>query len=111
MVHLKKQTGGLFTIVTGWMTYPDGIDFSNAVWEKKMKEFDRVELIKDRAEYKKEGVKSGDIGTVMLVERNGYVLVFFDSEYYRDENGCVLMHEKEVGVRIEDLKNISDSDK
>ena len=24
MVHLKKQTGESFTIVTGWMTYPDG---------------------------------------------------------------------------------------
>ena len=49
-----------------------------------MKELDRVKLIKDRAEYKKEGVKSGDKGTVMLGERNGYVLVFFDGEYFTD---------------------------
>ncbi len=41
-----------------------------------MKELDRVKLIKDRVEYKKEGVKVGDKGTVMLGERNGYVLVF-----------------------------------
>ena len=74
-----------------------------------MKELDRVKLIKDRAEYKKEGVKVGDKGTVMLGERNGYVLVFFDGEYYKDENGCVLMSEKDVGVRIEDLEIISDS--
>ena len=74
-----------------------------------MKELDRVKLIKDRAEYKKEGVKVGDEGTVMLGERNGYVLVFFDGEYYKDENGCILMHENDVGVRVEDLEIISNS--
>lgn len=74
-----------------------------------MKELDRVKLIKDRAEYKKEGVKAGDKGTVMLGERNSYVLVFFDGEYYKDENGCVLMRENDVGVRVEDLEIISNS--
>ena len=43
-----------------------------------MKEYDRVELIKDRAEYKKAGVKSGDKGVILGGDRNGYVLVYFD---------------------------------
>ena len=42
-----------------------------------MKELDRVELIKDRAEYADRGIKAGAKGTIMLgEERNGYVLVF-----------------------------------
>ena len=41
-----------------------------------MKELDRVRLIKDRAEYAREGVHKGDVGTLMLGDRNGYVLVF-----------------------------------
>ena len=45
----------------------------------------------------------------MLGERNGYVLVFFDGEYYKDGNGCILMRENEVGVRVEDLEIISDT--
>ena len=39
--------------------------------EKKMKELDRVVLIKDRAEYQKAGVKAGDKGIVMGAERYG----------------------------------------
>ena len=73
-----------------------------------MKELDRVELIKDREQYKKEGIKVGDKGTVMLGERNGYVLVYFDGEYYRNKYGFMLMHEIDVAVRIEDLKVIGD---
>lgn len=49
-----------------------------------MKESDRVKLIKDRAEYAKEGVHKDDVGTIMMGEQNGYVLVFFDGEYYED---------------------------
>lgn len=90
--------------LSGWK-----IGFGNAVWEKKMKELDRVELIKDRAEYAKRGIKAGSKGTIMLgEERNGYVLVFFDGEYYRNEEGFLLMDEIDVGVRVEDLKVISD---
>ena len=53
-----------------------------------MKELERVELIRDRAEYAQRGIKVGHKGTVMLGdERNGYVLVFFDGEYYKNKYG------------------------
>ena len=46
-----------------------------------MKDLDRVELIRDRAQYLKEGIKAGARGTIMMgEERNGYVLVFFDGD-------------------------------
>ncbi len=41
-----------------------------------MKELDRVKLIPDRAEYAEKGVHKGDVGILMMGERNGYVLVF-----------------------------------
>ena len=69
-----------------------------------MKELDRVELIKDRAEYTEAGVKIGDKGIVMGGDRNGYVLVYFDGEIYQDEKGVYRTTEKDVGVRKEDLK-------
>ncbi len=64
-----------------------------------MKEYDRVELIKDRAEYKKAGVKSGDKGVILGGERNGYVLVYFDGKIVQDENGVYCTTEIDVGVR------------
>ncbi len=70
-----------------------------------MKELDRVKLIKDRAEYAKEGVHKDDVGTIMMGERNGYVLVFFDGEYYED-HGYTLRADIEVAVRAEDLEVI-----
>ena len=75
----------------------------------KMKELDRVRLIKDRAEYAQEGVHKGDVGTIMMGDvRNGYVLVFFDGEYYINKYGYRLMSEIDVGVRVEDLEVIPD---
>ena len=72
-----------------------------------MKDLDRVELIKDRAQYLKEGVKAGARGTIMMgEERNGYVLVFFDGDWYKNKYGFMLMHEIDVAVRVEDLKVI-----
>lgn len=73
-----------------------------------MKELDRVKLIKDRAEYSKRGIHKGDVGTLMMGERNGYVLVYFDGEYYTNEYGYRLMSEIDVGVRVEDLEVIQD---
>ena len=74
-----------------------------------MKEYDRVKLIKDRAEYAKEGVHKGAVGTIMMGDvRNGYVLVFFDGDYYINEYGYRLMSEIDVGVRVEDLEVIQD---
>ena len=85
------------------------ITINYTLWRKnKMRELERVRLTVDRPEYEKANVKAGDKGTVMLGERNGYVLVFFDDEFYTDENGCYMMYEKEVGVRIEDLEIIHD---
>lgn len=73
-----------------------------------MKEHDRVKLIKDRAEYAQEGVHKGDVGTLMMGDRNGYVLVFFDGEYYINKYGFRLLSEIEVAVRIDDLEVIQD---
>ena len=75
-----------------------------------MKELNRVELIKERAEYREAGVKVGDKGTIMGEERNGYVLVYFDGEIYQDKDGIYCTTEKDVGVRVEDLKVIPDNE-
>lgn len=73
-----------------------------------MKELDRVRLIKDRAEYSKCGVKKDAVGTVMMGNRNGYVLVFFDGEEYQ-EHGYTLRADIDVAVRVEDLEVIIES--
>ena len=75
-----------------------------------MKELDRVELIRDRKEYTDSGVKAGDKGTIMMGERNGVVLVFFDGEYYMSEHGVMLMREIDVGVYVDDLKVIESAE-
>lgn len=74
-----------------------------------MKELDRVRLIKDRAEYSKCGVHKGDVGTLMMGDRNGYVLVFFDGEPYTTD-GITLLDEIDVGVRVEDLEVLGEND-
>ena len=75
-----------------------------------MKVLDRVELIKDRDEYRKAGVKVGDTGIIMGEERyGGYVLVYFDGEIYQDEDGVYCTTEKDVAVRVEDLEVVSES--
>ncbi len=71
-----------------------------------MKEYDRVELIKDREEYNKAGVKKGDQGIILGGERNGYFLVYFDGEILQDENGVYYTTEIDVGVYRDDLKVI-----
>lgn len=71
-----------------------------------MKELDRVVLTKDRAEYAKRGVHKGDVGTLMMGERNGYVLVFFDGEPYTTSEGFTLLSEIDIGVRVEDLETL-----
>ena len=73
-----------------------------------MKEYDAVELIKDRAEYTKRGIHKGDIGTISIGERNGYVLVFFDGDEYTDKDGQRVVEEIDVGVRVEDLEVLHD---
>lgn len=75
-----------------------------------MKELDRVKLIKDRAEYAEAGVHKGDVGTLMMGERNGYVLVFFDGEPYKTSEGITLLDEIDVGVRVEDLEVLNEDD-
>lgn len=73
-----------------------------------MKEHDRVELIKDRAEYTKVGIKKGDKGFILGGERSGYFLVCFDGEIIRDENGAYCSTENDVGVRAEDLRVLNE---
>ena len=75
-----------------------------------MKELDRVRLIKDRAEYSKRGINKGDVGTLMLGEQNGYVLVFFDGEPYKTSDGITLLDEIDIGVRVEDLEVLNEND-
>ena len=43
-----------------------------------MKMYDRVKLIKERAEYLKAGAKVNDEGIIIGENRNGYVLVVFE---------------------------------
>ena len=74
-----------------------------------MKELDYVRLIKDRAQYREQGMNLGDVGLLMMGEaRNGYVLVVLPGEIYQDENGVYGTTEKEVAVRVEDLEVVSD---
>lgn len=72
-----------------------------------MKELDLVQLIKDRKEYAEKGVHKGDIGILMMGERNGYVLVFFDGDEYQVD-GITLISDVEVAVRPDDLKVLND---
>jgi hypothetical protein len=63
-----------------------------------MKEYDLVELMVDRDEYKKEGVTKGMFGAVMSEKsENGKWLVVF-SEFYTGNDIA------DFGVREEDLK-------
>ena len=71
-----------------------------------MKEYDRVELIKDKQEYLDAGVKKGDKGTILGENRLGYWLVYFDGEIFQDEDGIWSTTEIDVGVKEEDLKVI-----
>ena len=68
-----------------------------------MKEYDAVELIKDRAEYTKRGIHKGDIGTISIGERNGYVLVLFSGKIEDDPYADI-----DVGIRVDDLKVIKE---
>lgn len=73
-----------------------------------MKEYDRVELIKDRAEYIERGVHKGDRGVILGDNRSGYFLVYFDGEIKQDEDGVYYSTEIDVGVRAEDLKVLTE---
>ena len=74
-----------------------------------MKEYDTVELIKDRAEYARRGVTTGAQGIILGGERSGIFLVYFNGEKYLSPEGVELYHEIDVGVRAEDLKVIHES--
>lgn len=70
-----------------------------------MKEYDRVELIRDRAEYLKRGVKKGDRGVILGGERSGYFLVYFDGEIVQEEGtGAYCSTEIGIGVPEKDLR-------
>ncbi len=73
-----------------------------------MKEYDIVEVIKDRAEYAKRGIHKGDIGTIMSEERNGYILVYFDGEIFQDEDGVYSTSDIDIGMRTDDLKVVKE---
>ena len=69
-----------------------------------MKIYDRVKLIKERAEYLKAGVKINDEGIIMGENRNGYVLVVFEGDIYLDTDGVYKTTEINVGIKVEDLE-------
>ena len=69
-----------------------------------MKMYDRVKLIKERAEYLKAGVKINEEGIIMGENRNGYVLVVFEGDIYLDSDGVYKTTEINVGIKIEDLE-------
>ena len=69
-----------------------------------MKMYDRVKLIKERAEYLRAGVKINDEGIIMGENRNGYVLVVFEGDVYLDVDGVYKTTEIDVGIKIEDLE-------
>ena len=69
-----------------------------------MKMYDRVKLIKERAEYLKAGVKINEEGIIMGENRNGYVLVVFEGDMYLDSDGVYKTTEIDVGIKIEDLE-------
>lgn len=74
-----------------------------------MKEYDRVMLIKDRAEYANRGIHKGDVGTLMIGDvRHGYVFVFFDGEPRQTRDGITYLDEIDVGVRVEDLEVVKE---
>ncbi|MEG1528338.1 MAG: hypothetical protein RR248_01960 [Clostridia bacterium] len=72
-----------------------------------MKEFDRVELIIERAEYQKIGLKKGDRGVILGEERNGYFLVYFDGVIYQNSDGVFCTTEIDAGIKSEDLMLIN----
>ena len=69
-----------------------------------MKMYDRVKLIKERAEYLRAGAKINDEGIIMGENRNGYVLVVFEGDVYLDVDGVYKTTEIDVGIKIEDLE-------
>ena len=73
-----------------------------------MREYDRVELIKDKKEYNNAGVKKGDKGVILGEKRQGYWLVYFDGEIFQDTDGVWKTTEIDVGVLEEDLKVIKE---
>ena len=72
-----------------------------------MKMYDRVKLIKERAEYLK-GHNAVEFveeeGIIMGENRNGYVLVVFEGDMYLDADGVYKTTEIDVGIKIEDLE-------
>ena len=82
-----------------------------------MKYLDKVKLIKDRKEYKKEGIYSGRIGTIMDAEirDNCFHVIFIDSKHYdknfiwTDENISTLEEDIFLVIKIEDLELVSDN--
>lgn len=72
-----------------------------------MKEYDRVELIRECSEYQKHGLKLGDRGIILGEERNGYVLVYFDGTINQNADGVYCTTEIDAGIKPEDLKVIN----
>ncbi len=73
---------------------------------------DDVKLVKINKYLENERVKIGDVGVVMLEERNGYLLVAFDGFIYENRHGewITAVPEITVGVPINYLAPATNQD-
>lgn len=68
-----------------------------------MNEYDRVQLVSEKAEYLEHGVNKGMNGIILGPKRNGYWLVCFDGKIYQDTDGVYKTTEKILGILEDDL--------
>ena len=83
-----------------------------------MKIYDDVKVIKIKDEYSKEGIKLGDVGTIILPEirDNCFYVNFIDKNFYTHKNDVKWFEENEeslkddinLAIEIEDLKLVKE---
>ena len=83
-----------------------------------MKIYDDVKVIKIRDEYSKEGIKLGDVGTIILPEirDNCFYVNFIDKNFYAHKNDVKWFEENEeslkddinLAIDIEDLELVKE---
>ncbi|MBR2860830.1 MAG: hypothetical protein IKB86_03230 [Clostridia bacterium] len=75
-----------------------------------MKEYDKVELISDKQEFKDLGLEKGRTGTILGTKRNGYWYVVFEGEIFQRDDGVWSCSDIGAAVTDEDIKVIWESD-
>ena len=69
-----------------------------------MKEYDKVELVAEKQEFKDLGLEIGRKGTVLGAKRNGYWYVVFEGEIFQREDGVWDSTDIGAAVLEEDVK-------